>query len=152
MLRMLCMLSVFSTTRRSTLRTAGLLTLVAASFASPAIAQETVTLRLPHGDPEAGEVVFREMSCPSCHRVEGDRGFPEPVSAHPGPTLGGYTGRQETERLALSIFAPSHEITGTVRGPREDDLSPMPDFSDAMTVRQFLDLIAFIRSLGGSSP
>lgn len=127
----------------------GLLALLALSTTPPAEAQETVLLRLPHGDPEAGKAVFRQMSCFSCHRVQGGKGFPEPISAHRGPTLGGYTAQQATEQLAMSIFDPSHEITGTLRGPREDELSPMPDFSNAMTVRQFLDLIAFIRSLGG---
>jgi mono/diheme cytochrome c family protein len=137
---------------RSLLLVAGLVVPLGSALASATQAQDTITLRLPHGDAKAGKAVFEEMSCSSCHRVEGEHGFPDPVSSHPGPTLGGYTARQETERVAMSIFAPSHEITGTVRGEREDDLSPMPDFSEAMTVRQFLDLIAFIRSLGAGSP
>jgi hypothetical protein len=47
----------------------------------------------------------------------------------------------------MSIFAPSHEISANLRRPREDDLSPMPDFSEAMTVRQFMDLVAYVSSL-----
>ena len=43
------------------------------------------------------------------------------------------------------MLTPSHEISANLR-EREDDLSPMADFSQAMTVRQFLDLIAYIRS------
>ena len=47
----------------------------------------------------------------------------------------------------MSIFAPSHEISANLRGPREDELSPMGDFSEAMTIRQFIDLVAYLRSL-----
>ena len=115
-----------------------------------AVAQEasdTVTLTLPKGDPNAGRAAFLALSCTSCHRVAGEEGFPEPVSANTGPTFGAYQARQAPGRLAESIVTPSHEITGTVRGPRDDDLSPMGDFSEAMTVRQLLDLIAYIRSL-----
>lgn len=104
---------------------------------------ETVKLVLPHGDPEAGRKAFVALGCISCHRVEGEKG--SPVSANPGPTLGRYQGQQGAARLGLSIFAPSHEISATVR-EREDELSPMPDFTRVMTVRQFLDLIAFLQS------
>ena len=110
-------------------------------------ASDTVTVTLPAGDAGAGRAAFLALSCPSCHRVAGEKEFPQPISANRGPTLGGYHGKQTAARLAMSIFAPSHEISATVREPREDALSPMGDFSEAMTVRQFLDLIAYIRSL-----
>jgi mono/diheme cytochrome c family protein len=112
----------------------------------PAEASDTVTLELPAGSAEAGRTAFVALSCSSCHGVAGDDDMPEPVSANRGPTLGSYQAGQTTARLGMSIFAPSHEITGTVRN-REDDLSPMPDFTDSMTVRQFLDLIAYLGSL-----
>ena len=110
-------------------------------------ASDTVTLKLPRGDSDAGRAAFLALSCTSCHSVSGEQGFPKPVSANRGPTLGGYHGQQTPAQLAVSIFAPSHEITANVREPRDGDLSPMGDFSEAMTVRQFLDLIAYIRSL-----
>ena len=120
---------------------------ILALLALPAVvaddAAETVSLVLPKGDPQAGRAAFVALGCTSCHRVAGEEG--SPVSANPGPTLGHYQGQQQSSRLGMSIFAPSHEITGTVRN-REDDLSPMPDFSDAMTVRQFLDIIAYLQS------
>ena len=120
----------------------GLLVLLAA--AAVALAEsETVKLELPKGDPEAGRAAFVSLGCNSCHRVQGEDD--SPVSANPGPTLGHYQGQQQSARLGMSIFAPSHEITGTVRGS-EDELSPMPDFTNAMTVRQFLDIIAYLQS------
>jgi mono/diheme cytochrome c family protein len=124
----------------------GLLILVTLPGALAGDAPETVDLTLPKGDPDAGLEAFVELGCPSCHRVAGEEELPLRVSANPGPTLGRYHAGQEAARLGLSIFAPSHEISATVRD-REDNLSPMPDFSDAMTVRQFLDLIAYLQSL-----
>lgn len=121
----------------------GLLVLFALAAMAADEAADTVSLVLPKGDPAAGREAFVALGCPSCHRVEGAEGAP--VSANPGPTLGRYQGQQQAARLGLSIFAPSHEISGTVRD-REDKLSPMPDFTDAMTVRQFLDIIAYLQS------
>ncbi len=120
-----------------------LLPLIAVAGGAP----DMVSLKLPKGDPDAGREAFVALSCCACHRVAGEHGMPEPVSANPGPTLGRYHGRQAPSRLAMSIFAPSHEISVTLRGPREDDLSPMPDFSEFMTVRQFMDLVAYVSSL-----
>ena len=124
----------------------GLLVLIALPGILAGDTEETVSLTLPKGDPDAGLVAFVELGCPSCHRVAGEEDLPQRVSANPGPTLGRYHAGQKAARLGLSIFAPSHEITATVR-EREDDLSPMPDFSEAMTVRQFLDVIAYLQSL-----
>ena len=104
---------------------------------------ETVSLELPRGDPANGRVAFVALGCTSCHQVSGEDG--STVSANPGPTFGHYQSLQKASRLGLSIFDPSHEISGTVRD-REDELSPMPDFSEAMTVRQFLDIIAYLQS------
>ena len=133
--------------RRSILFGSGLLILLALSIAMAAGDSETVTLTLPAGDPAAGRAAFQALSCTSCHRVAGESDFPEPVSANPGPTLGGYLAREGAERVAMSVFAPSHEIRATLRPGREDELSPMGDFTEAMTVRQFLDLVAYLRSL-----
>ena len=47
----------------------------------------------------------------------------------------------------MAIYSPSHEIRATVRGSHEEGRSPMPDFTRTVTVRQFVDLIAYVRSL-----
>ena len=133
--------------RRSILFSLGLLILLVLFNASADEATDTVTLTLPNGDPTAGRAAFLALSCVSCHRVAGEEGFPKPVSANPGPTLGAYLGRETPAKVAMSIFSPSHEVRATLREPREDDLSPMGNFSEAMTVRQFLDLIAYFRSV-----
>lgn len=110
-------------------------------------ATDQVTLTLPRGDAQAGRAAFVALSCSSCHAIAGEKELPTPISANRGPTLGSYQGKQGAARLGLSIIAPSHEISASVRD-RDDDLSPMGDFSEAMTVRQFLDLVEYIRSQG----
>lgn len=125
---------------------AGILLLAPLSPALTEEREELVTLELPAGDAAAGRAAFLALSCTSCHAVAGEKTFPKPVSANPGPTLGAYQAKLGTKQLGMSIVAPSHDITATVR-EHEDELSPMGDFSEAMTVRQLLDLIAFLRSL-----
>ena len=133
--------------RRSILYGSGLLILLALPIAMAAEGSGTVTLTLPAGDPVAGRAAFQALSCTSCHRVIGEKNFPKPVSANPGPMLGSYLGREGIARVASSVFAPSHEIRSALRPGQEDKLSPMGDFTEAMTVRQFLDLLAYLSSL-----
>jgi hypothetical protein len=123
------------------------LLLVLANLPAAGESSGTVTLALPAGDPVAGRAAFIALSCTSCHRVQGEEGLPEPVSANPGPTFGAHDARQTPAQLADSIIAPSHVISATLREPQEGKLSPMGDFSQAMTVRQFLDIIAYLQSL-----
>ena len=41
---------------------------------------DTVTLELPAGDADAGREAFLSLSCTRCHRVAGEKEFPEPVT------------------------------------------------------------------------
>ncbi len=110
---------------------------------------ERVTVVLPAGDPAAGRRAFLDLECATCHRVTGEPGFPAPVSAHPGPTLGPVQALQSPEQIASSILYPSAQIAEDARSRSEDGLSHMGDWSGAMTVRQLVDLIAYVRSLAG---
>jgi cytochrome c len=111
---------------------------------------QTVTVKLPLGDPEAGKRAFVELSCVACHRVAGQPGLPEPVSGSQGPSLGPLQALQSPSQIATSIVSPSHQIVEDLRVARDGDLSPMGDYTASMTVRQLVDLIAFVRS--GSEP
>jgi len=98
---------------------------------------------------EAGKAAFVELKCNACHRVEG-MDFPEPVADPPVPvTLGGATPYVKSDgELVTSIINPSHRIA---RGfPKEalmsGDESRMADYSDVMTVRQLIDLVAFLHT------
>ena len=61
----------------------------------------------PPAASSAGRAAFLALSCVFCHRVAGEEGFPKPVSANPGPTLGAYLGREAPANVAMSILLPS---------------------------------------------
>lgn len=44
-------------------------------------------------------------------------------------------------------MAPSHKIDKEIQAQMEGELSPMGDYSDSMTVRQLVDLVAYIQSI-----
>lgn len=101
----------------------------------------------PQGYAEKGKIVFNEMRCHSCHRVVGHE-FPEPVAEPEVPVvLGPSQACQCRARIAESIIAPSHYIPEHLPNVRSGSLSRMGDYSDAMTVRQLIDLVSFVESL-----
>ncbi len=68
-----------------------------------------------------------------------------------GPELTGMGGEHPAEYIAESILAPNHVI---VEGPGysgPDGLSTMPSFIDSLSVAQWLDLVAYLKSLRGAS-
>jgi hypothetical protein len=105
--------------------------------------------RLPEGDVAAGEAAFVELKCNACHQVMGLE-LPGPVAEPPVPVaLGGTVDYQPTDgRFVTAIINPSHKLAPGF--PQElvksGELSRMPDYSDAMTVRQLVDLVAFLHS------
>ncbi len=113
----------------------------------------TVTVPLPGGDPAAGRQAFLDLRCTACHRVPSEPAFPLPVSANPGPPIEARLAGRDVSYLAASIIAPSHQLSlATDKGVREHldgVLSPMGDFSRVMTVRQLVDLHAYLRSTMG---
>jgi hypothetical protein len=104
---------------------------------------------LPDGDPLAGKAAFVELKCNACHRVAGVD-LPGPVADPAVPVvLGGRTPSTRTDgELVTAIVDPSHKLAP--RGPRASltsgSLSRMGDFSDAMTVRQLIDVVAFLQA------
>jgi hypothetical protein len=92
-----------------------------------------------------------DLKCTACHAVASEPAFPKPVSASPGPTLGPGTAKSDPSYLTAAIMTPSHSISPNispdVRAAIEGVLSPMGDFSHVMTVRQMIDLHAYVRSI-----
>ncbi len=110
------------------------------------------TVVLPRGDVQAGRQAFQDLKCHSCHRVSGERGFAAPVAELRGPDLNALLQLQETSDLAAAIIAPSHSLSirtsEAVKAQLSKmGLSPMGDFSRAMTVHQLADLLAYLRSV-----
>ena len=111
-----------------------------------------IGFRLPEGDVGKGRAAFVELQCNSCHTVD-EVDLPDPVVI-PTPSalvvLGGQVFEIRTDGyLVTSIINPSHKLA---RGFDQEQIttttgeSRMPDYSDIMTVRQLIDLVAFLQS------
>lgn len=110
---------------------------------------------VPAGSPAKGRQVFRDLECYKCHTVKGE-GFP-PAGGDPksvGPELTGMGGQHPAEYLAESILAPNHVIVEGAGFTGPDGLSIMPSFADSLSVAQWVDLVAYLKSLtqGGDAP
>jgi mono/diheme cytochrome c family protein len=102
---------------------------------------------LPQGDPAEGRKAFLESRCNTCHGVPGDQ-IERRVEGNLGPDLGKTQAAKSRDELASSIIAPSHAFAGD--DPEQwkaGNLSRMGDYSRHMTVRQWIDLVAYVKSL-----
>ena len=104
--------------------------------------------RLPDGDPELGKQVFLQMQCHACHKIV-DMQLPElDIEAPVSVTLGGPTTQVKTYgHLVTSVINPSHRL---IAGYPEQEVSSdgesfMPSMNELMTVRQLIDLVAFLQ-------
>jgi hypothetical protein len=123
----------------------------ASSGAGTAGTETPITVAWPAGDVSAGRQAFMDLKCTACHAVASEPDFPKPVSANPGPPIGPGTARTDPSYLTAAIMTPSHAISPNispeVRASIEGVLSPMGDFSRVMTVRQMVDVYAYLRSV-----
>jgi mono/diheme cytochrome c family protein len=106
---------------------------------------------VPPGDAARGREVFVALECFACHEVKGEQ-FPQASKTPPGsgPALTGMGSHHPAEYLAESIINPNRVI---VLGPGftgADSFSKMPDYSDSLSIRQLVDLVAYLKSLKGS--
>jgi L-cysteine S-thiosulfotransferase len=132
--------------------------LLALSFLSPLVfanRDEGMTpadgFFLPDGDPSAGQLAFNRMKCSSCHWVQNELSLTDPVAEKVGPILGSKQSQYAPGWIANSIVSPSHTIAEGSDGESFDgELSRMGDFTQTMTVRELIDIVAYIRSLKGN--
>lgn len=130
-------------------------TAIAAACSQPPLGRnaesQAVTVTFPVGHAVAGRKAFVDLKCTACHAVPAESGFPVPVSANPGPPIDARVAGRDVSYLATSIVSPSHALSPgideTVRAQLTGVLSPMGDFSQTMTVRQLVDLHAYLRSV-----
>jgi len=105
--------------------------------------------RLPDGNIQKGQAVFVELQCNTCHQISG---LDMPAPVQPGPvqiTLGGTVRNVKTYgELVSSVINPSHKLISSY--PKDqvsnDGESLMTVYNDRMTVRQLIDLVAFLQS------
>jgi mono/diheme cytochrome c family protein len=108
-------------------------------------------LRLPDGDVQRGKTAFLELKCNTCHTVAGTE-IPSPSKDYAYVrvvALGGEVRQVKTYgALVTSIINPSHSLAPGY--PKElitkGNESAMANFNDTMTVRQLIDLVAFLQS------
>jgi hypothetical protein len=104
---------------------------------------------LPSGDPAAGRKVFIELECFKCHAVKGES-FPAATGKQAdevGPDLTGMGGNHPAEYFAESILNPNRIL---VEGPGyigPDGKSRMPEYLESMTLREWVDLVAYLGGL-----
>ncbi len=103
---------------------------------------------MPLGHPGEGRKVFITMECFSCHEIKGEQ-FPRKGKkpGDVGPELTGMGPNHPAEYFAEKIMKPNRVI---IEGPGytgSDGLSKMPDYAESMTLRQLIDLVAYLRSL-----
>ncbi|MFT4767675.1 MAG: hypothetical protein ACI8RN_000804 [Glaciecola sp.] len=104
---------------------------------------------LPEGNTETGALVFIEMGCPQCH-VVADSDITQPQDAALRIQLGGnihYV--KHYGDLLTSIVIPDHRISAQYQPPSADEesmVSPMPAFTETLTVAQLVDLVEFLHS------
>jgi mono/diheme cytochrome c family protein len=102
----------------------------------------------PEGDAWAGGKVFVKMECFSCHKVAG-RSFRRVDSGGVGPELGPDHAKLPPEYLAESILNRHKIVAGNDDRYRGEDKrgSKMGDYSEIMTVRELVDVVAYIMSI-----
>jgi hypothetical protein len=104
----------------------------------------------PDGDAGKGREAFVKLECYQCHEVQGES-FP-PVAPDPtrrGPALTGMGGHHPAEYFAESILNPNAVIVDGAGHTGPDGRSIMPDYRDSLTLAETIDLVAYLRSLGG---
>ena len=108
---------------------------------------------LPQGDPNQGRKIFVELECYKCHEIKGET-FPAVAKGEKGvgPELSLMAGMHPVEFFAESIMNPN-AVTDPAAKEKgylgEDGKSKMPNYNDILTVKQVVDLAAYLASLKG---
>jgi mono/diheme cytochrome c family protein len=109
---------------------------------------------VPPGDAQRGRELFRELECYKCHEIKTEK-FPTPSDGkYTGPELTGMGAMHPREYIAESILFPNAVIVDEPGTTGPDGLSLMPSYADSLSVAQWVDLVAYLKSLteGGEHP
>ena len=106
------------------------------------------TFHVPAGDAAEGRKVFAAMECFVCHEVKGETfsATAKTPRGH-GPDLTGMGAHHPAEYFAESIVNPNRVIVDGPGYTGPDGLSTMPSYGDTMTIKQLLDVVAYLTSL-----
>jgi len=109
---------------------------------------------VPPGDASRGRELFRELECYKCHEIKTEK-FPAPSDGkYTGPELTGMGSIHPREYIAESILFPNAVIVDEPGTTGPDGLSLMPSYADTLSLAQWIDLVAYLKSLteGGEHP
>ena len=107
--------------------------------------------RFRGGNMEHGKEAFARLNCIQCHTISGVE-VPEPEGKRRFDLKLGEEMRfvKRYEDIVVAISNPRHVVTERYRAILTDaeargEIEPfMPDFSDDMSVRQLMDIVAFL--------
>ncbi len=100
----------------------------------------------PDGDAGKGREVFARLECFACHAVAREK-FPRP--SQPGPALTDVGRHHPAGYLFESVVNPNAVIVEAPGYTGPDGRSIMPDYRDSLSARELIDLVAYLKSLGG---
>jgi len=100
----------------------------------------------PEGDAGKGREVFARLECFACHAVGGEK-FPRP--SRPGPALTEVGRHHPAGYLFESVVNPNAVVVEAPGYTGPDGRSIMPDYRDSLSARELIDLVAYLKSLGG---
>jgi len=100
----------------------------------------------PDGDAAKGREVFVRLECYTCHAVAGET-FPRPSTT--GPALSDVGHHHPAGYLFESVLNPNAVIVEAPGYTGPDGRSIMPDYRDSLSTRELIDLVAYLKSLGG---
>lgn len=126
----------------------GLVLAVACAQQAGETGYEVRSVMLPIGQPDAGRDAFVSLNCVSCHTVAWDEDLPAPTMDPPATELGVDVTHLAPGGLASSVVAPSHRVAEKYRQPGGGDASPMPPYSETMTIQQLADIVAYLQRQG----
>jgi copper resistance protein D len=100
----------------------------------------------PEGDARKGREVFARLECFTCHAVAGEK-FPRP--SRPGPALTDVGRHHPAGYLFESVVNPNAVVVEAPGYTGSDGRSVMPDYRDSLSARELIDLVAYLKNLGG---
>lgn len=106
------------------------------------------TFAVPPGDATKGKELFAALECYSCHEVTG-AGFPPKATEKSGPNLTRMGAHHPAEYFAESILDPNAVIIDAPGFYGEDGRSTMPSYAESLTLEQWVNLVAYLKSLTG---
>jgi hypothetical protein len=99
----------------------------------------------PTGHPMQGRELFVKLECYRCHEVKGEQ-FPAP-SGEIGPELSVMGPLHDAAYFAEAIINPDAVIEKGKGYEAADGSSKMPSYNDLVTVREVIDLVAYLKGL-----